>query len=216
MLAREKLIKYGANALAEYELLAIILGVGSSSENVFDLSMRLIKKYSNLPDLLSLTYEELIKIKGIKKAKATKILASIEFAKRIFEYKDEKVRFDNPKTIYSFMRYEVENLAHEEFFVLYLDKRLRLIKKLLLAKGSVSQVGINNKEIFKNAFKLDSSYIVLIHNHPSGSFLPSEADDIVTNCILDISKQMGIYLIDHMIISSDGYYSYLENHKIEL
>lgn len=216
MLAREKLIKYGANALAEYELLAIILGVGSSGENVFDLSMKLIKKYSNLSDLLSLTYEELIKVKGIKKAKATKILASIEFAKRIFEYKDEKVKFDDPKTIYSFMRYEVENLAHEEFFVLYLDKRLRLIKKMMLARGSVSKVGINNKDIFKNAFKLDSSYIVLIHNHPSGLCCPSEADDIVTNCVLEVSKQMGIYLIDHMIISGDGYYSYLENHKIEL
>ena len=214
MLPREKLIKYGANTLSEYELLAIILGVGSSSENVFDLSMKIMDKYSNLKELLSLTYEELIKVKGIKKAKATKIIASIEFAKRIFEYKEEKIRFDNPGTIYSFMRYELENLAHEEFFVLYLDKRLRLIKKVLLAKGSINKVGLNIGIIFKNAFKFDSSYIVLLHNHPSGNFKPSESDNLTTKTILEISKQMDIFLLDHIIIGEDGYYSYLENHKI--
>lgn len=214
MLPREKLIKYGANALDESELLAIILGVGSSEESVFDLSKKIINKYSNLKEILSLTYEELIKVKGIKKAKATKIIASIEFAKRIFEYKDNKIKFDNPQTIYSFMRYEMENLAHEEFFVLYLDKRLRLIKKVLLAKGSISKVGINISSIFKTAFKIDSSYIVLIHNHPSGKCNPSVSDDETTNTILEISKQMEIHLLDHIIISDDGYYSYLENHKI--
>lgn len=214
MLPREKLIKYGANTLSEHELLAIILGVGSSSENVFDLSMKIMDKYSNLKELLSLTYEELIKVKGIKKAKATKIIASIEFAKRIFEYKEDKIRFDNPSTIYSFMRYELENLAHEEFFVLYLDKRLRLIKKVLLAKGSINKVGLNIGTIFKNAFKFDSSYIVLLHNHPSGNFKPSESDNLTTKTILEISKQMDIFLLDHIIIGEDGYYSYLENHKI--
>ena len=131
MLPRE-LIKYGSQNLAEYELLAIILGVGSSSENVFELSKRIIDSFDNLKELLDLSYEELIKIKGIKQAKATKIIASIEFAKRIFEYKPAKQKLANPYSIYSFMRYELESKAHEEFFVLYLDKRLRLIKKILL------------------------------------------------------------------------------------
>ena len=137
MLPREKLIKYGSQYLTEYELLAIILGVGSSSDNVFDLSKRILADYSNVKELLDISYEELIKIKGIKMAKATKIIASIEFAKRIFAYKPPKVKFDNPNSIYSFMCLEIANKTHEEFFVLYLDKRLHLIRISARAAHSV-------------------------------------------------------------------------------
>ena len=148
MLPREKLIKYGAQTLAEYELLAIILGVGSSDENVFDLAKKIISLYPNIKDLLEITYLELIKIKGIKEAKATKIIASIEFAKRIFEYKPARVKVDNPDTIYSLMRFELENKTHEEFFVLYLDKQLRLIKKELIATGTDDMILFDIKKIF--------------------------------------------------------------------
>ena len=215
MLPREKLIKYGAKYLAEYELLAIILGVGSSQENVFDLAKKIIDSCSNIKDLLNLTYEELTKIKGIKQAKATKIIASIEFAKRIFEYKPSIVKLDNPNTIYSFMRLEFENKTHEEFFVLYLDKRLRLIKKELLAIGSDDILIFEIKEIFKLALKLNSSNIILVHNHPSGSLKPSHSDLETTCEVARLGKNLDITLIDHMIISSEGYYSFLENHNIE-
>ena len=214
MLPREKLIKYGSQNLAEYELLAIILGVGSSSENVFELSKRIIDSFDNLKELLDLTYEELIKIKGIKQAKATKIIASIEFAKRIFEYKPAKQKLANPYSIYSFMRYELESKAHEEFFVLYLDKRLRLIKKILLAKGGIDALSIETMEIFKYAIKLESSNIVLIHNHPHGSLNPSDSDIDTTIEILNIANNLQICVIDHLIISEQGYYSFLENHKL--
>ena len=214
MLPREKLIKYGSQNLAEYELLAIILGVGSSSENVFELSKRIIDSFDNLKELLDLTYEELIKIKGIKQAKATKIIASIEFAKRIFEYKPAKKKLANPYQIYSFMRYELESKAHEEFFVLYLDKRLRLIKKILLSKGGIDALSIETMEIFKYAIKLESSNIGLIHNHPHGSLNPSESDIETTNEILNIANNLQICVIDHLIISEQGYYSFLENHKL--
>jgi DNA repair protein RadC len=215
MLPREKLIKYGAKYLAEYELLAIILGVGSSEENVFDLAKKIIDSCSNIKELLNLTYEELIEIKGIKQAKATKIIASIEFAKRIFEYKPSIVKLDNPKAIYSFMRLEFENKTHEEFFVLYLDKRLRLIKKELLAIGSDDILIFEVKEIFKIALKINSSNIVLIHNHPSGILKPSQSDLETTNEVVKIGKTLDITLIDHVIISNEGYYSFLENHNIE-
>ena len=214
MLPREKLIKYGAKYLAEYELLAIILGVGSSDENVFDLAKKIIDGCTNIKELLDLTYEELIKIKGIKQAKATKIIASIEFAKRIFEYRPANIKLDNPQTIYSFMRLELENKTHEEFFVLYLDKRLRLIKKELLAIGSDDILIFEVKEIFKKALKLNSSNIILVHNHPSGSLTPSGSDLQTTNEVVKIGKNLEITLIDHVIISNEGYYSFLENHNI--
>ena len=214
MLPREKLIKYGAEYLAEYELLAIILGVGSSSENVFDLAKNIIENYSSIKDLLDISYEELIKIKGIKKAKATKIIASIEFAKRIFEYNPPKKKLDNPNTIYSFMRFDLENKAHEEFFVLYLDKRCRLIKKEMIAKGSDDILVFEIKEIFKRALKYDSSNIILVHNHPSGSLKPSVSDIETTKKAILAGESLQINIIDHVIISSEGYYSFLENHNL--
>lgn len=216
MLPREKLIKYGAEYLTEYELLAIILGVGSSSENVFDLAKKILNDYSSIKKLLELSYEELIKIKGIKMAKATKIIASIEFAKRIFEYKPPKIKFDNPVPIYSFMRLELENKTHEEFFVLYLDRRFNLIKKDLLTIGTEDMVIFDIKEVFKRALKYGSSNIVLIHNHPSGSLKPSQSDIDATKKAIVAGNSLEINVIDHVIISNEGYYSFLENHKMDL
>ena len=120
MLPREKLIKYGPQVLDESELLAIILGVGSKDEDVFILSKRILESLNNISDILEITYEELTMIKGIKEAKATKILASIEFAKRIFSYQSNKIKLDNPKDIYSLLRFDFIDKMHEEFFVLFL------------------------------------------------------------------------------------------------
>lgn len=214
MLPREKLIKHGAGSLSESELLAIILGVGSSSENVFDLSKNILMNYTNLKDLLDVTYEELITIKGIKEAKATKIIASIEFAKRIFEYKPANIKLNSPEQIYSFMRLEIENKSYEEFFVLYLDKRLRLIKKVLLAKGSSDSLIFEIKDIFKNAIKLGCFNIVLVHNHPSATMSPSDSDIETTKKIIHGANSLEINVLDHIIISCDGYYSFMENHKL--
>lgn len=214
MLPREKLIKYGASYLAEYELLAIILGVGSPGENVFELSKNLIESFSNLKQLLDVTYEELVKIKGIKKAKATKILASIEFSKRIFEYIPSNIRFDNPNTIYSFMRLELESKTHEEFFVLFLDKKLRLIRQHQIAKGGLDSLAFEIKDILRLAIKIDSRNIVLVHNHPSGSLKPSDSDLETTKRVVDAANAVDILVVDHLIISSKGYYSFLENHII--
>ena len=214
MLPREKLIKYGAQTLAEYELLAIILGVGSSDENVFELSKKILNSYSNIKELLDVTYLELIKIKGIKQAKATKIIASIEFAKRIFEYKPSKVKFDNPETIYSLMRLELENKTHEEFFVFYLDKGLRLIKKELIAIGTTDTILYDIKKIFQFALKYNSSNLILVHNHPSGSLHPSESDLLATQKIIKAAESLDINILDHIIISNDGFYSFLSEHKL--
>ena len=113
MLPREKLVKYGVKYLEEYELLAIILGFGSNDENVFELSKRILASVSSVNNLLNLSYEDLIKIKGIKSAKATKIIASIELAKRIFSYRPNSYILDNPLEIYQMFRYDFINLKHD-------------------------------------------------------------------------------------------------------
>ena len=214
MLPREKLIKYGPQVLDESELLAIILGVGSKDEDVFILSKRILEGLNNISDILEITYEELTMIKGIKEAKATKILASIEFAKRIFSYQSNKIKLDNPKDIYSLLRFDFIDKMHEEFFVLFLDKRLRLIRKEVIAIGEGNVVSIDIKKILKKALKYNALNLVLAHNHPSGSKTPSENDVITTKRLIDAANTIEIKVIDHLICTNSGYYSFLEEHII--
>ena len=138
----------------------------------------------------------------------------MKFAKRIFAYKPPKVKFDNPNSIYSFMCLEIANKTHEEFFVLYLDKRLHLIKKDLITVGTMDLVVFDIKEIFKRALKYGSSNLILIHNHPSGYLVPSQSDVDATVKAVAAGNSLDINVIDHIIISNEGYYSFLENHKM--
>ena len=211
MMPREKLIKYGVNNLEEYELLAIILGFGSNSESVFDLSKRILNNLPSIRNLLDLSYEELINIKGIKSAKATKIIASIELAKRIFSYQPDSVVLDNPSEIHRIYKYDFINLKQEEFMVLFVDRRVRLIKKKIFSKGNNNMVVIDIKEIFNEAIKCSCNSIILLHNHPSDYLVPSSSDIVTTNKIIEAGKLLEINVLDHIIIGSNSYYSFLEN-----
>ena len=213
MLPREKLVKYGVSYLEEFELLAIILGFGSNNESVFDLSKRILGSFDSVCDLIDLTYEELIQIKGIKQAKATKIIASIELAKRIFQYKPEDIKLDNPLVIYDLISYDIAYKKQEEFIVLFLNKALKLISKKVLAIGNDNLISIDIKEILRLALKLGASNLVLAHNHPSGTLKPSDSDINTTKKIIASASLLDITVIDHLIISIDGYYSFLE-HKL--
>lgn len=210
MLPREKLIKYGVSSLEEYELLSIILGVGTNDENVFELSQRILNNLDSIKSLLDLSYEELIKIKGIKSAKATKIIASIELAKRIFQYQPEKIKLDNPKEIFSLLQYEFLDKNQEYLVVLYLDKNIRLKKKNLISIGGDDFVAVDVKEILRQAIRVASSNIVLVHNHPSGSLKPSEADIIATKKIICSANLCDVNVLDHIIIAGNKYFSFLE------
>ena len=214
MLPREKLIKYGPTRLEEYELLSIILGVGSKDEDVFLLSKRILESLNNIKDILDITYEELISVKGIKCAKATKILASIEFAKRIFSYNSESLRLDNPTDIYSLLQFDFLGKMHEEFFVLFLDKRLRLIKKEVMAIGAENIIHLDFKKILKTAIKCNASNLVLAHNHPNGSIKPRESDIETTKKLKEAALLVEINIIDHLIIAKNNYYSFLKEHII--
>lgn len=216
MMPREKLIKYGVNNLEEYELLSIILGFGSNDESVFELSKRIIDSLPSIRNLLDFSYEELIKIKGIKSAKATKIIASIELAKRIFSYQPEDVILDNPKEIYRVFKYDFINLKQEEFMVLFLDRRVRLIKKKVISKGSSNLVVLDMKDIFIEAIKCSCSNMILLHNHPSDNLCPSSSDIETTYKIINASKLLEINVLDHIIVGSQSYYSFLENDLLKM
>ena len=214
MLPRERLKQYGVDTLSIDDLLAIIIGSGSKDNNVFALASKIVN--DNDPyDMLDLTYEELLKIKGIKEAKACKIIASIELAKRIFNYKrPDMVKLKDATSVYNYLKSYFLGKKQEEFLALYFDNQLKLIKRRTIGLGTSDSVTYQVGEILKYAFKYDSSFLIVAHNHPSGILLPSKFDDLVTKRLQQEMKRFDVVLLDHLIIGDSGYYSFASEHKI--
>lgn len=208
---RERLMNYGKENISDEELLAIILRCGYKNVNVKSLSLNMLKEIGTLSNLKDITLKELTSIKGIGLTKAISILASIELGKRVyFDSNKNKVKLNNSNIIYEKYNSYFIDKKQEILLCLYLDKSFHLIEEKVLFKGTIDKSLIHPREIFKYAVKLSSSYFVLIHNHPSGNIEPSNDDIYITQNINELSKMMGIKLIDHIIISSNGYISFKE------
>ena len=174
---REKLIKKGADSLSTSELLAIILQGGIKDVNANELAFKLLKEVGNIHEFVNLSFLELTKIKGIGEVKAAKILATVELGKRIFlEEEANKIKINNPKDIYNYAKVFFYGLKQECFYALYLDSNKKILKMKLLFKGTINKSSVHPREIFKEAYKEDASYIVCLHNHPSGNVNPSSKD----------------------------------------
>ena len=213
---RERLITLGKENLSDDELLSIVLKTGTKNKNVKELSLELLSKYSNLAKFKNITYNNLIEIDGIGSAKACEILAVIELGRRIYENTkiEDIISCTDPINIISYFNYLFVDKKQEEFYVIYLDNKKNYIDKKLLFVGSVNYSIVHPREIFKEAYLLSSSYIVCIHNHPSGNPNPSKEDDLLTNRIKMIGDLHQIFLVDHLIIGKNSYYSYFEDSKI--
>ena len=205
---RERLVKYGAESLSDYELLAIILRTGNKKMSALDLARAMITEFKSIDRFNEITLSELKQIPGIKDAKAIEILAAIEFGKRVSNYQERRVCLKDKNIAYKYIRYDLENLKHEEFRVYYLDTRGKLIDAMMISKGSVDHTGCDLKEVVKWALKLSSYHLIVAHNHPSGSSEPSEADIIFTRNLIAYCEKMGIKIIDHFIIGKKNYYSF--------
>lgn len=211
---REKLIKYGAKYLTDKEILAIILNSGTKKKSVLDLAEDILKKYT-ISELLSLPYEILIKIPGIKVSKATKIMAAFELSRRGLVSPELKIDFTNPKSIYDYIISDYLYVQNEVITLLLLDSKLRLIKKIVLNEGILTQVDINIRTIVNLLIKYEASGIVLIHNHPSGDCKPSLADKMSTTKLYKILEDLQFSLVDHLIITKSSYFSFAENYLLE-
>ena len=207
---REKLLSKGASALSQGELLAIILGSGSRTRSAVGLANHLLETYDhNLLELAKADYEDLITIEGIGPAKALSILACLEIVKRkinaqTIPYKQIRSSED------AFYVFEplLQDLKHEEFWVIYLNRNNRVIKSENLSKGGVAGTVVDQKIIFKRAIQLLASSVILAHNHPSGNLLPSSEDKAITNKIVKGANILGLKVLDHLIISAEGYFSF--------
>lgn len=213
---RERLIKYGVNNLSLNELLTIILKSGTKNNDINTLveNLILLTKENNPIDELSLS--NLLKVKGIGLAKACTLLASVELGKRLSKKETNKknIKFSTPNKIYDYFKDVYKNKKQEEFYCMYLDNKNNLIDKKLLFKGTVNQSLIHPREIFKEAYMLSASFIICIHNHPTGDTTPSNEDISSTKLIYELGMIHGIYLRDHIIVGKDNYYSFCENKNI--
>lgn len=214
---RERLLNVGASSLSNEELLSIILKTGTKNISVKDLSRTVLNEIHDITSLRDITYNKLIKIKGIGSVKAIELLASLELGRRVYytSLKD-KVKLNNSSLIFNYFKNLFINETQENFYALYLNTKMELISYKLLFKGTINTSVVHPREIFRHAF-LESAYsVIVIHNHPSNNTTPSNEDTELTNKLFEIGNIMSIPLLDHIIIGKDNYYSFYENmHKKE-
>lgn len=213
---RERLFLYGAKNLSNEELLMILLKTGTKKISVKDLAGELLIKSGGIRNLKNITYPQLIQIEGIGKVKATEILALVELSRRIEENVPlvDVLNCTSPEVIIRYFHHLFKEKKQEEFYVLYLDNKKNYLEKKRLFIGSINYSIAHPREIFKNAYLLSASFIICLHNHPSGDPTPSKEDIQITKNINEIGTLHAIFLIDHIIIGRDCYYSFHENHHI--
>ena len=202
---REKLIKKGANALKDYELLAILLGSGVQGKDVIKLSQEIIKLFED--DFENLNLEKLLSIHGLGLAKASQILSSIELSRRYLIKQNKKIT--SAKDVYEELK-EYHNKKQEYFLALYLDGANHLIQTKIITIGILNQSLVHPREVFSYAIEKRCASIIVAHNHPSGILDASNEDINVTKRLKESGKILGIELLDHLIITNDGFVSLKE------
>ena len=210
---RERLLRYGAEALNNEELLAIILKTGTKELSVKALALYLLKQVGDIKNLKYVTLEQLKEIKGIGNAKACEILAMIEIGKRvnreIVTLNDIKIKHSS--MVYNYYKYILKDKKQEHFYCLYLDSSNKVIKSKLLFIGTINKSNVYPREIFKEAYLINASSIICIHNHPSNEINPSKEDIAITKTLKELGYLLGVNVLDHLIIGNNKYYSFLEN-----
>ena len=205
---REKLISKGANSLTDEELLAIIISTGTKEKNVIELSREILEtfSYENLADI---EVSELTKIKGIKSAKASSIVASLRFGQRVAQKTIEKkiTKIKNSDDIYQYLKNELQEKKNEYFYAILLDTKNVIISKEVISIGILDASIVHPREAFKTAIKKSAKSIIFAHNHPSGDFTPSKDDFKTTQRLFEAGEILDIEVLDHIIIGKDGYLS---------
>ena len=208
---REKLMLKGKEALSDAELLAILIGSGSRNESAVALSQRILASVGGLNSLAKLSIAQLMKFKGIGTAKAVTIVAGLELcARRRSEKAVEEIKIKSSKMVFDLMQPVIGELAHEEFWVLFLNNSNNVISKMQLSKGGIGGTTVDVRLIFKLAFEKFATALILCHNHPSGSLIPSDADKQITRKVKEAGSKLDVKVLDHLIITESKYYSFVD------
>ena len=209
---REKLLLKGRQSLSDAELLAILLVSGTRNESAVDLAKTILKHaHDNLCELSKMSVPDLIAIKGIGRARAIAIIASIELGRRRNESEvlsREKIR--SSRDAYEIFKSTIGDRPYEEFWIILLNKANKVLQKCNISEGGISGTVVDPKKIFKISLDHHASSIILGHNHPSGVITPSEADNRITKKIRDAGTLLDVAVLDHLIIGEDTYYSFAD------
>ncbi len=209
---REKLKQKGRHSLSDAELLAILIGSGTPDNNALSIAQTLLASVqSDLSKLSKLTLAELKKHNGIGEAKALIISACLELGQRRKDVsKPQLKKIQSSSSIYTLMAEHFADLAHEEFWVIFLNRGNFIIEKRCLSKGGISGTVADIRMILKSAIECLASSIIICHNHPSGNLTPSTEDVIITNKCKEAALLMDIKLLDHLIIHENNYLSFCD------
>ena len=213
---RERLMQQGAEALSNAELMAILIGSGSPKESAVDLMKRVLADcHNNLNTLGKMTIRELCQYNGIGEAKAISILAACELGKRRqMETPEERPDLGTATRIYNHMHPVMQDLDVEEFWLLLMNQNYRLIRKVRISHGGITEVAVDIRIIMREAVTANATIIAVCHNHPSGNLRPSQQDSQLTSSITAACNVMRIHFLDHVIITDGSYFSYHESGRL--
>lgn len=209
---REKLMLKGIDALSDAELIAILIGSGNRNESAVALSKRILASVDNLNSLGKMSISQLMSFKGIGEAKAITIVAALELGRR--RRSEDAAEFEkkiiSSKSVFEIMQPIIGELAHEEFWVLFLNNSNKVISKIQLSKGGITGTVVDTRLVFHYAFETKATGLILCHNHPSGSLIPSDADKQITKKIKLAGESLDVKVLDHIIITETKYYSFVD------
>ena len=214
---RERVLEKGVENVSNEDLIAILIKTGCKNYSVRDIALEILKRMDNLNDFKDIRLESFKDIKGLGKVKIIELMAAIELGKRIYLKKeiDSREKYNNPSKIYLDNLHLIKDKKQEYFYCFYLDNKNCLIERKLLFMGTINRSIAHPREIFKEAYLLSSSGLICMHNHPSGDVSPSMEDIELTKVLVEIGKLQGIKVLDHLIVSNNGYYSFYEEGLIK-
>lgn len=204
---RERLRHKGPGALSNSELLAIMLGAGVPGKNVVEVAEHLLRKFSS-KGLFEAGLDDLREVPGIGEVKATQLIAAFELGKRILlGQQEDAVLLETPEDVYNVSK-PIHRLKKEHFLAYLLDARNVVIAQETISVGTLTMAVVHPREVFEPAIRHSAAGIVLVHNHPSGDPTPGDEDHRLTERLVEAGKLMGIEILDHVIVSQNGYTSF--------
>jgi DNA repair protein RadC len=206
---REKLIAKGAENVADADLMAILLRTGNTKMDVVELSKKLLHKYPT-PHLLRLSYNDLTSLHGIDAGKACTLMAAFELGRRALQQHDTNLPLiQNPQDAVDLLS-DLPKYRKEHFIVMYLNARNQVVERETISVGTLTGTMIHPREVFEPAVRNLAAQVILAHNHPSGDLEPSEEDELITKRLVHAGEIMGITVMDHVIVTKTGWFSFRE------
>jgi DNA repair protein RadC len=205
---REMLLDKGPEALSDAALLAILLRIGRQGQDAVALAREMLSEFGGFRGLMCTTYQDLLKIKGIGKAKIAQILAVMEIAKRQLRQPLQELNvIKNPRELFDYLKASMGNLSREQFRLLYLNRSKQLVAEEVLFQGTVDESAVYVREVVEAALRKKASAVILVHNHPTGPAQASEEDLELTQALVNGCRTVDIPVLDHVIIAQGGFLS---------